>query len=203
MWYIIVIIALVIGLITGVGCNVLNKKTKIENVNNPKDSTPEVYSKAEIEDMLKKLSKSNPKNLETIGAMCYEMAALPERVEYVCPVCGEKTLYTNNYHYTKLIAWDLEQMRQIVAGLKGIDIKLDESQFCKNCSPNIGEPQLCLIVTLEGEKEHKTCGIIMFDIKILSDFLNGSEVYKGFYDEETPLKEYIPRIEELLGVKMK
>jgi len=29
-------------------------------------------------------------------AMCYRMAAPPERVEYVCPQCGEKTIYSRD-----------------------------------------------------------------------------------------------------------
>jgi hypothetical protein len=202
MWYLIIISIIVIGLVIGTGCKVSSNKNKTELVNMkiPHDSIPEVYTKKDIEKLLQDLSKSEPKNLESFGAMCYEMAMPPERVEYVCPTCGEKTLYTDNY--TELISWDLQLMRDYAAKLGEINCKLDESLFCKSCSPKDTEPQLCLIVKLKEETEHKTCGINKEDFALIDEFISGSTVHKDFYDAETPLKNYLPRIEELLGVEI-
>lgn len=203
MWYILVISILFIGLLIGTGCKISSdkNKNKIEIVNmnnNPNDSFPSVFTKSEIEKLLKDLSKSNPKNLEFMGAMCYEMAGPPERAEYVCPICGEKTLYTEDY--TMMISYDLQSIRDNATKLEEINCKLDESQFCKSCSPEVTEPKLCLIVKLKDEAEHKTCGIEKEDLVLIDEFLHGDIVHKDFYDAEIPLKQYIPRIGELIGI---
>lgn len=47
----------------------------------------------EMRKRLEELAKSAPPKDLSSGAMCYEMATPPERAEYVCPACGDKTLY--------------------------------------------------------------------------------------------------------------
>jgi len=200
MIHFLLIILISLGILTGVGCKNLTTKNKIENIFNPNDTMPAIYSKKDIEKMLLDLSKSNPKNLESMGAMCYDMAAPPQRAEYICPICGEKTLYENNY--TTLISWELQQMRELVNNIKSISCKLDESQFCRSCSPKIINPELCLIVNIEEKNEHKTCNIDEQDVILLNEFLSGSKIHKTFNDAEQPLKQYLPRIEELLGIKL-
>lgn len=201
MLHFIIIALIVIGLLTGVGCKVSTTKSKIENTYKPNDSMPNYYSKSEIEKLLKNLSKSDPKKLENIGAMCYEMAMPPERADYVCPTCGEKTIYTT--HHAEFVSWQLNSIRESVKNIKTLDCKLDELQFCKKCSPNIEIPELCLIVKIDEEKEHKTCGISELDVIILSEFLSGSDIHTDFYDAQEPLKNYQTRIEELIGVSQK
>ncbi len=173
--------------------------------NYPKDSN-EFVSKKDIEQMLISLSKSDPKNLAPVGAMCYKVAATPDRIEYICPVCGEKTLYTSDIkniyqrNFTKIIYEDLQQMRQIVSKMPKIDCVLDESQLCKKCSPDVENPDLCLIIKIKDEKLHKTCNISLIDIELLYEFLSGQEIHRTKYDKEEPLKNYQNRIEELLGM---
>lgn len=201
MTYIIIAIILIVGLTVGVGCKISSEKNKnkTEIFNKPTDTTQEILSKEEIEKKLKKLSKSNPKNLENIGAMCYEMAMPPERAEYICPICGEKTLYSN-FNYSQLITWELQQMRTLSENLEAINAKLDESQFCRSCSPDIEEPEICLIVKLKDTDEHKTCKINIEDLKILNEFVAGEIIHKDDFDAETPLNFHILRISELLGI---
>ena len=40
-------------------------------------------------------------------------------------------------------------------------------------------------------------------MKILYKFFSGTDIHTTEYDAQEPLKDYIPRIEQLLGVKMK
>jgi len=199
MLHFIIIALIIIGLFTGVGCKVNTNKTKVENIYKPNDTIPQMYSKKDIEILLKNLAKSEPKDLKEMGAMCYSPVPIYRSADYICPVCGEKTIYTN--YYASLIERELPYMRTM-ANFKNMDIKLDESQFCKKCSPQIEEPKLCLIVKYEAEAEHITCDISRNDLKILNEFFGGSVVHKTFNDAEQPLKDYLVRIEELLGVKI-
>jgi hypothetical protein len=200
MWYIIIVLVVSIGITIGVaGCKINNGKKK--PIGNQNDSIMSAYTKAEIEKKLKKLSESPaPKNL-SMGAMCYEMAALPDRAEYICPVCGEKTIYTDQYR--SFVYSELQECRSYVEAIRGINAKLDESQFCKKCSPDVTDPELCLITQLEGENTpYKCCGIYSTDLQVISEFLNGKDVHSLFNEREEPLKDYVSRIEELLGVKI-
>ena len=56
-----------------------------------------ILTRLELENRLKKLAESEPPKELFMGAMCYDMAAPPARVEYVCPDCGEKTFYVQDY----------------------------------------------------------------------------------------------------------
>jgi len=177
--------------------------------NQPKDvaSTPHVYppdtikifTREKIIEKLKELSESKAPDTLAEGAMCYKVAGPPNRAEYVCPSCGAKTIYTSD---AWTITRDIPQCRSIVADLKAYDIKLDESQFCKKCSPKQKDPQLCIEIKFTNEKdEHKTCSISPFDLQLLSEFLKGSQVHRGDTGEETPLKNYIDRIKTILDIK--
>jgi len=198
MTYILIIALIVIGVMVGVGCKIGTTNNKTEVVTNTSNLNSAIYSKSEIEKKLKKLAKSKPKNLESMGAMCYEMAMPPERSEYICTKCGEKTIYTNSQ--SQFIAWYLPVCRDLAKELSVVDGHLDESQYCKSCSPNVENPQLCLTVKLKDATEHKTCNIDREDLKVLKEFLNDEIVHIDEYDAQTPLNYYLPRIEILLGI---
>jgi len=200
MLHLIIVILVSLGLITGIGCNISSKNKTVvtENIYIPNDSMPKLLTKKEIEVLLKNLSKSNPDSL-SLGAMCYSRVAPPKTADYICPTCGEKSLYTTN---SEFFIWELPQIRASVKNNKFISIKLDESQFCKKCSPKIENPQLCITLKLEDENEKLTCGISNEDLIILNEFFNGSEKHSTSNGAEVPLKNYYARIEELLGVKI-
>jgi len=57
--------------------------------NSGENLTPEQM----IDRLLAELAqKSAPTNL-SLGAMCYDMPCPPERVDYVCPVCENRTIF--------------------------------------------------------------------------------------------------------------
>jgi hypothetical protein len=161
-----------------------------------KNNADKVSTRTELANQLAKLPYDFENNGPPEGAMCYDMAAPIERVDYYCPVCNEMTLY--NVMYGDNID-NLYSYRASVERIKKIDVKLDESEFCKKCSPNVKEPKYCLIVTYgKDAKPHKTCDITSNDMDLLYDFSEGK---KEHYN--CPIKNYKERLEELLGTKIK
>jgi hypothetical protein len=167
----------------------------------PEDSIKGPFTRKHIKEKLIELSKTKGPEVLNPGAMCYEIASPPKRAEYVCPKCGEKTIYTENY--VSFINSDILSCRSMVNSLNGFNAVLDESQFCKRCRPNVKSPELCFEVKYNDEKEaHKTCGISETDIELVSEFLHGSLAHKGYHGSEEPLKNYIDRLETLLDIKI-
>ena len=87
--------------------------------------------------------------------MCYKVAGPPDRLDFTCPVCGEKTLYAmeeNNgtrkldNSLSRLIQYDIQTCRRLVKEITGVKLTLDESQFCGHCNPVISDPKLILIL---------------------------------------------------------
>ncbi len=70
-----------------------------------------------------------------MGAMCYRTAAVPERAEYICPVCGGRTWYGGQAAYT--LTREADSMRRAMLEINGtpyFQAFLDESAFCSTCS---------------------------------------------------------------------
>jgi len=129
------------------------------------------------------------------GAMCYDMAAPVNRVQYHCPVCEESTSYYSTFGDN---IGDLYNIRLSISRITKIDVKLDESQFCKKCSPDVKNPEYCIIVTYgKNAQPHKTCGIDLVDLSLLYDFSEGKKEHNN-----SPISKYKERLEELLGTKL-
>ena len=142
-----------------------------EDRNGPALTVP---SKEELFKMLEQMPVSeDPSTLyeEPVGAMCYDTAAPLDRVQYICPECGEMTLYDSMFG-SKIE--NLQTYRALVKKIKKIKVKLDESQFCDKCNPDVSYPQFCLIVKLDKNKEaQKTCGITETDINLIYEYSEG------------------------------
>ena len=150
-------------------------------------------------------------------AMCYMVAKSPTRSDYLCPRCGERTLYDVNAKGQKLpsgkrkrqeivdaVECDIPACRQKMQELHklvGDAILLDESQFCRKCSPNVGEPTLVLHVAYaEGQSQNIVTDVTLGDLRVLHKFLAGELFAKDI--EKTPLNKSLPRLQALLGVKL-
>jgi len=158
-------------------------------------------SRTEIQNLLRNLAKSPvpPINKEP-GAMCYKVAAPADRIEYVCPIDGSKTLYTDVAAYT--IDRDLRSVRCIIKGLNNPSITLDESEFCRKCHPKMEHPRLALVIKYSDDKKPlRIEGIYTQDAETIRELLSGSLIHQGNYDEQTPLKDYIKRLEDIFDVK--
>ncbi|MDQ7823888.1 MAG: hypothetical protein RDV48_13900 [Candidatus Eremiobacteraeota bacterium] len=155
---------------------------------------------------LEKLANSAPPSALKMGAECYKVAFPPERAEYLCPSCGMRTLYVSQSRNWKspsgFINSGLAECRRLVKEMPGSFISIDESEFCRKCSPKVKEPELVLVVRYGGEKEpSRFRGITADDLKLVKEFLEGKDKHSGSYDEESPLKNHMARLKELLGIK--
>jgi hypothetical protein len=163
-------------------------------------------SNAEIEQMIDKL-EARPAPEAKMGAMCYDMVMPSPVTEYVCPVCGEKTLYPLEEGHWRTPLNELERLRknereaQMAAEKLGAVIFLDEKQFCRHCQPDFeGEPHAALVTRLPNGREKRTEGFTVRDLWILRDFFSGKDVVVGSQDDEEPLKDQLPRLRELMLV---
>lgn len=162
-------------------------------------------SRKEITERLKKLAQSPPPKDLKMGAMCYAIVGPSDRVDYVCPNCGEKTLYSidnkERSASTYLIQFELPECRRMAKEIKGITVEFDEHEFCRKCSPGVKEPAMILKVRYSGRTDAAvTRGITRNDLKLINEFLYGTDRHTGEQGRETPLNQYMTRLQQLLGV---
>lgn len=164
------------------------------------DSIRPSYSSADIQQMLQKLSKTPIKDDLKIGAMCYSRVMPSDTSAYICPVCGEKTIYGE--YDEAVLRLEVPRCRSMVSLLPNT-LSLDERSFCKHCDPDPKRgPEMCLIVKLTDQEEHITCGVRENSLEMLLTFFRGETVRMGDTGGEIPLQDEISKIEYLLGVKL-
>lgn len=209
MHYILLIVLLGVAIILtifgcGKGPSAQNQsKNSNQNASSLNNQIPDKISLSRdaLKKYLRQLANSQPPTKLAIGAMCYEVAAMPNRSEYVCPECGEKTLYTSGPE--NWIIQNLSNYRRRAKLITKLSVELDESQFCKKCSPEVTKPHIALIIRYPNEsKEHRISHITENDLKLISEFLAGKKKHILDNDAEEPLKKHVKRLEVLLGVKL-
>lgn len=137
-----------------------------------------------------------------MGAMCYRPAMSPERVEYICPVCGGRTWFGGQTGET--LHREAEPMRRAMAELEGntfFHAVLDETAFCSHCSGALDpeNPRFILnLVYTDGDTV--STPVELFDLQMLVGFVNGELVFADSYDARQPLRDRVPRLRVLLGV---
>lgn len=135
-----------------------------------------------------------------MGAMCYSPMALPDRVEYVCPVCGERTFY--GQYEGSFVQWELPAMRRMVEGMEGngsFEAILEET-FCGHCAAgdSTGEARL-LVVYAEGDTVRTP--VCLNDLQMIEGLLSGELSYTQSNDAQSPLKGSLERLRMILGVE--
>lgn len=203
MWYIIIIVISAAGIIFGAySCNLKSSKTSIFDKDiSPDDTVKGIYKRSAIKEKLEALANSPAPNELKPGAMCYAAMLERDSAEYVCPKCGERTLYTESQGW--FVHRDLPVCRTLTDSIPAINLKLDESQYCKKCSPNIEIPQLCIAYKLADDaNERHMCGINPYDLQIMKEFMQGKDKHITDNDGEVPLKDFLPRLQELFGIKI-
>lgn len=154
---------------------------------------------------LKKLAESPPPSELDMGAMCYDMADPPDRTDYICPVCGEKTLYSfdsdERIADTFMLHYELNKCRRLVRSLYSLAAELDETEFCMRCRPEVTEPVLVLKIRYSEEGDiAETRGVSKSDLELLNAFIKGSDRIAGDTGLEKPLQDHMKRLRELLGI---
>ena len=213
-----------VGAIAGCGRNSGGGGGDGPAAGNPAGGTPGVGStdtgggvggaltRDELARRLGKLARSSPPAKLKPGAMCYEMAAGPARLDYVCPDCGAKTLYAlkgstqegdveMGWDVSLVLSQELPACRRAVKTVAGLDVSLDESEFCRNCRPDVKSPALVLVVRHPDAAEpHRARGINQDGLRLIRELLAGKETHTGATDDESALKDHMKRLIELLGV---
>jgi len=71
----------------------------------------------------------------------------------------------------ELLTHSLVTMRREIDTIRGLELHLDERQFCKNCSPNVAHPHVVLVVTFEKEgKKVRTDKFNQADLTLIHAF---------------------------------
>ena len=160
-------------------------------------------SRADIAARLAALARDPAPTDLSQGAMCYDSVGPPVRAEYVCPVCGEKTLYASVEDPARRVSrggMDAADCRRLVTQIRDLTVRLDESELCEKCRPGIASPRLALVVTYPDGREHRTEGVDATDLALLVEFTAGARKHDAGQGGETALKDHLARLEALLGV---
>ena len=205
MWAYIIIFIISAFLLIGISCvprsNTTGNFKENDSLFYPIDSSAGKASRADVENRLKALAESEVPAELNPGAMCYEMSAPPDRIEYVCPVCGEKTIYTQADHY--YLVENVNDCRHMVTNIKSLDLRLEEKNFCRHCDPDSTEaPSIVLYIKYKGEnKEEKIPNVSPEGLQLLYEFMNGDKTHSYFNEREEPLKDHLEEISNLLRIK--
>jgi hypothetical protein len=156
-------------------------------------------NKAELRKMLAMIEKAKVPEPK-MGAMCYSIAAPPPTMSYVCPLCEEKTLYTDDVVWKW--SFKLDSCRRLFKELPNREtMTLDESSFCKKCTPGTNAPALKLQIRFDNDSTNTVSNLTDDDLRLLSGFLSGKLDYPTFNAGTGALKDKLPRLRELLGIK--
>lgn len=209
MWYIAAAGVIAAGALAGFARSRGNGLPKAPIPGNDMDSetilvgTVQALSMEEIDFMLARLESEEPPE-PVSGAMCYAPMAYPEYAEYICPVCGEKTLFSSSH--ISLIEWGLPGARRLGESINNnteFNIVLDETLFCEFCRTGNDqdiEPALLLRVYHEDGSETVN-SVSVTDLRMLDSFLQGRLFYITGNDGQMPLQEYTGRMRQLLGIQ--
>jgi hypothetical protein len=157
-------------------------------------------TREQLKDKLQKLAETPPPAQLSFGAKCYDQAAPPETADFVCPRDGSRTQYTRNAAVASRVR-SLPALRQEAAALPGLSATIDDSELCRKCTPKApDDPQLVLVVRLPDGGEKRTRGATRQDLQLLREFALDSVKHEGEQGRETPLKDSLPRLRELLGL---
>jgi len=163
-------------------------------------------SEAALRQMLADLKQAPPPQRK-MGAMCYQMMAPPDQFDYVCPKCGEKTIYARSEEMPRSVVWklsgnlaDCRREAKKLPASPHVKIALDESEYCSNCTHDAKSPQLAIVVKYKDGRTHRTSSISDVDLRMIASFLGGKLDYVMYNDFTEPLKKQIPRLEQLLGL---
>ena len=165
----------------------------------------EKLDRSQIRAMLAELASSPPPE-SSPGAMCYSVRAARPRTDYVCPSCGERTQYSEDDARTaRFLNSGLESCRHHfkgIAELVGDAVTLDESQFCRSCSPDVDAPKLVLMIDYVDGEPKVIAGVSPVDLQMICEFLSGDRTHSGPRGSTMPLKDQLPRLQKLLGVRI-
>ena len=223
MYKILIFVLLIIGIATtgggcgytpaSVGANI--SRNKSQDVNN--SEVVKGINRLEVKKRIEEMVKAGIPPEKYIKRPFFVHVPLELREDYICPVCGKTTLYVPKEHIRlgdreedetikKVVVWRLGWCRRVIKKIKTQNVKLDESQFCRHCSPHTNKPLLGLIIQYpDSEKHHSIYGVDEEDCQMVLDFFDGLDVFIAWGDSHDYVIKFtqcLDRLEELLGVKV-
>jgi hypothetical protein len=205
MWHIIILFVFSLFFVLGIIGSFTKKSAKTitsidSTATSPSDTIKGKLSKSLIKEKLQQLAKSDAPTELSFGAMCYEMAMRPSNAHYICPICGTKTLYTQNY--ADFVEGVIPYCRALIDSISYLDIKLDETQFCRKCGHGKKDPSLCITIKYPDDTlQHSVCNIDGDDLKLMNEFIRGKDKHKGERDSEISMKSQLERLKVLFDIK--
>ena len=153
----------------------------------------------ELKKQLEKLERDRA-TAEAIRKSCYEISSPPKRFEFVCPTCGERTLYPVqvNMELAKARAL-LDLCTQLLAErLVGVKLSLDQSTLCRKCHPEgFGAvPAQTLTIRYPDDRSESVGGLTGRDLELLSHVLAGRTLPEAPEVRQSPLGQ-LRRLGEL------
>lgn len=162
--------------------------------------SPGSLSDMELELLLARL-ENEPAPEPVMGAMCYSPMAIPDSAEYLCPVCGEKTVYHGGLY--PFLQWELDLSRRLASSIDAateMTVQLDETMFCPFCSGQEGmDPHLVLRVT-RNNGEVLENAVTVTDLRMLESFIAGNLHWTTSNEGQQPLRDHAERLAVLLGI---
>lgn len=153
-----------------------------------------LMSREDIDRRLRSLAKKPFKSVY-ISAMCYSPSPPTERVDYTCPKCGFRTVWTGAQ--ADIIESELFSCRRLVTGINALTpvrFTLLERGYCHNCSQSQGRSLAIEVLHIDGHT-HIFPSVTYRDLAALEALFAGN-----LYYNYTPLKDRIPRLREILQV---
>lgn len=177
--------------------------------------TPGEDTMADLQRRLNQLARSAPpKNLK-MGAMCYDMAGPPDRIDFICPHCGSRTAYANppwvegdrsqdeSRRRFGLVTNHIPKCRNLIKKVHGIEATLDETELCAACCPKVQQPSLILVLRPQaGADLRRTRDITPDDLQALAAFLEGRDRWVGEQEAEYAVRNRLQRLAEMLGLEV-
>ena len=132
--------------------------------------------------------------------MCYLMPfeVTEQQWEYVCPVCGERTTYVHE-GYTgnskeRKVAHDIAECRRLFASIPArAGMKLDESAYCRKCSPRVKHPEPALLVPTANGRIRRVRHVTSDELRQLGDYFAATPA------EQEKMRQDSRRLRKLLG----
>ena len=185
-----VMLGLVFGMVVGFG-----QRDKSAPVHKPTVS----QERRAMQEGLKRISVYPPSDEDINGAMCYVPDYDWNKVEYVCPVCGYKSVYID----IQMVYIDtyIPKLRDMVKHFPQTNILLDEKEYCQSCSPSVTNPKVYLMIP-EGEKRFRRVPVLcQRDMEIIDMILRGSNIQKIEKNPTDSRLRYLIKLEAMIRGK--
>lgn len=150
---------------------------------------------------------NQPIPTKLVSTVSEPIAPIPDKITYHCPVCEKDTIHVRPitaYRHTMWPICMLDYVRTSVSDISKkskLPIKLDERAFCQFCSDGKNKDTVFIEIEVEGKTVKNAYQ--NNDLRILKAFFNNQNyvnIQRGSGFRAYPLKNYIPRINVLLGL---